>query len=112
LTLDLWAVKVPEERPSPIGFYEAKHILVMFGLFGDNDGSLKSEKIRIVPDTATHDALVNFLRGACAASSDIAASTLAIAKLNAMLQDVENNPNGVDLWIGDWDDHGDPEPEE
>lgn len=103
MSFNLWACPIPDERPSPRSLYGIKHVLARAGyLYGENDGSLRTSEILF---HKSDKRLMGFLHGLQHSSFQEIRECA-----NTLFEMIEQNENGVRVWIGDWSDHGDPEP--
>lgn len=91
MSFNLWARPVPADQPESVGLYALKHTVAK--RFWGQDGSLRSDTVRLTVD------MLDYLRGVRDGS---VAETKEAAQ--ALIDLLEANPQGVDLWIGESDD--------
>ena len=104
MSLSMYMKVVPKEQPPPVDITGFKHVFAR--RFLGNDGSLRSEPYEIKNN---HRAVVvPWLEGY------IAGATVRNAKEDALrlLSAIQQNPQGVVVWVGDWMDYSDIEPED
>lgn len=102
----LWVRPMPKELPPPVAFSPAFKNAVADAFYRDGmDGSIPREKMVLKGDQRTLAVLIG-MRAGRRDSSDVRKD---VATMIEMLND---NPNGVEIWIGEWDKYGGPEPVE
>jgi hypothetical protein len=92
MSFDLWARPLPKHRPEPEAFYSLKHAIAQ--RFLNHDGSLRTE-----PFVVTKAEIGPWLEGVRDAGTNEAREAAT-----RLLELLEENPQGVELWIGDHDD--------
>lgn len=91
MSFSMFARPLPTNRPDPTDLGSMKYAIARE--FLDHDGSLRTDPFTVGKE------LIPFLRGVRAAAAR------SVAEDADMLIDlIEANPQGVELWIGDWDD--------
>jgi hypothetical protein len=93
MSFSMFARPAPTDRTEPAYFGQLKYRLAR--KFWDHDGSLRSDKIRVGAE------LLDYLRG----MRDGAGNGELADDAQRLIDLIEANPQGVDVWIGDHDDH-------
>jgi hypothetical protein len=101
----LFARPAPKEVPAPTYFSAGFKFAIAESLYRDgHDGSLRRDIMLVKPDKWTYALLDGML-----AASGKGEFREDVMKFRHLLDD---NPQGIEIWIGDWNDHGDTEPED
>lgn len=95
MSFSLWARPAPTSRPDPEHFYQLKWALSERGLgLLSGDGSLRGEPVLV-----TKELLGAWLKGVRDGGT-----TEIREEAERLLALLDENPQGVELWIGDHDD--------
>ncbi len=88
----MWARPRPKVVPDPVGFTQLKYVIRELGLLA-HDGSCREGPYVLTPD------LIPYFQGVAAAGSRETKTEAA-----TMVDMLRANPQGVLMWIGDWND--------
>lgn len=104
MSFSLFARPAPVNVPAPVYFGPSFKFAVAEVFYRDgNDGSLRRD-ILLIENTSRNYAILDGMIAATGKGNEVHKDAM---KLRQMLDD---NPQGVEIWIGDWNDHGDTEP--
>src|SRR3954464_15084392 len=104
MSFSLWARPAPREIPPPVGFSTTFKYAVAKLLYRDgHDGSIRRDILHVPANKHTF-ALLDGMIAASAEGNEMHHDAM---KFRGMLDD---NAQGVEIWIGDWNDYGDTEP--
>jgi hypothetical protein len=98
MSFNLYVRPLPVNVPEPESFYDLKHLLAEAGFFPSS--SLRSEPVQIDPKLYPSIKLV--FQGAMAVMGKDDDRRTAIKEFEAIM---DNNPQGIEMWIGDGDDY-------
>jgi hypothetical protein len=94
MSFDLWARPAPRDVPEPTSFYDAKWVIAE--LIGNGlDGSCRTGKAVVGAEA------IPYLVGARAGRGRDSDSYKSFTELIDLIRD---NPQGVEMWIGDHND--------
>jgi hypothetical protein len=105
MSFSLWARPAPRDIPAPTYFSPQFKFAVAEAFFRDgHDGSMRRDILHVMPTVRNFAILDGMI--AASGKGDFHDDAM---KFRGMLDD---NAQGIEIWIGDWNDHGGPEPED